>query len=95
MWEVHFPLRSGYNNRVVKGHTENYTISGSCSGTATFTRTAASGSAMFGTTQALIVRGTDPLILIPRAHPPLPVALTALLTTTLITYIWGQIFLTV
>ena len=54
-----FPLKSGYNDRVSKGHTESYDITGSCSGTATFSRSPASGSVMFGTTPAVTVSGTD------------------------------------
>lgn len=54
-----FPLKSGYDERVAGGHTESYNISGSCSGTATFTRAPASGSVMFRGTSAITVLGKD------------------------------------
>ena len=54
-----FPLKSGYDKRVTSGHTETYNISGSCSGSATFTRSPISGNATFGITPAVTVSATD------------------------------------
>ena len=56
-----FPLKSGYDKRVASGHTESYSISGSCSGSATFTRSPV-GNGNFGTTPALTVNATDTFI---------------------------------
>ena len=53
-----FPLKSGYDKRVAGGHTESYSISGSCSGSATFQRSP-TGNGTFGTTPAMTVNATD------------------------------------
>ena len=42
-----FPLASGYRAFVQAGHTGNFTVSGSCGGTAAFTTSAAAGSIQF------------------------------------------------
>ena len=53
-----FPLQSGYNNRVANGHTEKYTISGSCRGSASYVRSPPT-AATFKGAPALAVVATD------------------------------------
>lgn len=43
-----FPLQAGYRARVAGGSTDNFTVSGTCTGTATFTNGAATASAFEG-----------------------------------------------
>ena len=47
---TNFPLLSGYKARIAAGSTDNFTISGTCAGTATFT----SGAATAGTFQSVV-----------------------------------------
>ena len=39
-----FPLQAGYQARIIAGHTDNFTVSGTCTGTATITNAATSAS---------------------------------------------------
>ena len=43
-----FPLQAGYRARVAGGSTDNFTVSGTCTGTATFTNGAATASTFEG-----------------------------------------------
>lgn len=46
---ISFPLQSGYKARVASGSTDNFTVSGTCSGTATETTSTPSGATFEGT----------------------------------------------
>ena len=59
-----FPLQAGFRARVAGGSTDNFTVSGTCTGTATFTNGAASASAFegvsgFAATQTATVNFTN------------------------------------
>ena len=41
---INFPLQTGYKARIAAGSTDNFTISGTCAGTATFTNGAATAA---------------------------------------------------